>query len=102
MAEASKGGVGPILRMSDDIDGIIQAIRDDNPDQEVRVIDRHAYVRIEGDPPLLLTRASIEAELGRDFPLRELELLMSSFSGVMDSSQSDRFIWGRKNKNVDA
>ncbi len=95
-------GVGPILRMSDDIDGIIQAIRDDNPEQEIRVIDRHAYVRIEGDPPLLLTRASIESELGRDFPLRELELLMSSFSGVMDSSQSDRFVWGRKNKNVDA
>jgi len=95
MAEGSRG-VGPILRMSDDIDGIIQAIRDDNPDKEIRVTDRHAYVRIEGDPPLLLTRASIENELGRDFPLREIELLMSSFNGVMDSSNSDQFIWTRK------
>ena len=95
MAEGNRG-VGPILRMSDDIDGIIQAIRDDNPDKEIRVIDRHAYVRIEGDPPLLLTRASIENELGRDYPLREIELLMSSFNGVMDSSSSDRFIWSRK------
>jgi len=83
--------------MSDDIDGIIQAIRDDNPDQEIRVIDRHAYVRIEGNPPVLLTRASIEKELGREYPLREIELLMSSFAGVMDSSKSDRFIWSRKN-----
>jgi toluene monooxygenase system protein D len=85
--------------MSDDIDGIIQAVRDDNPGQEIRVIDRHAYVRIEGDPPLLLTRASIEKELGRDFPMRELEGLMSSFNGVIDSSQSDRLIWSRKNMN---
>lgn len=91
-------GVGPILRMSDDIDGIIQAIRDDNPDQEVRVIDRHAYVRIEGDPPLKLTRQSIELHLGRDYPLRELENLMSSFSGVIDSSNSDEFVWSRKNR----
>jgi hypothetical protein len=53
-------------------------------------------VRIEGDPPLLLTRASIENELGRDFPLREIELLMSSFNGVMDSSNSEQFIWSRK------
>jgi len=88
--------VGPILRMSDDIDGIIQAVREDNPNQEIRVIDRHAYVRIEGDPPLLLTRASIEKELGRQFPMRELEGLMSSFSGVIDSSKSDQLIWSRK------
>lgn len=88
--------VGPILRMSDDIDGIIQAVREDNPNQEIRVIDRHAYVRIEGDPPLLLTRASIEKELGRQFPMRELEGLMSSFNGVIDSSNSDQLIWSRK------
>jgi toluene monooxygenase system protein D len=101
MSESGKkGGVGPILRMSDDIDGIIQAVRDDNPDQEIRVIDRHAYVRIEGDPPLRLTRASIEKEIGRDFPMRELEGLMSSFSGVIDSSNSDELVWSRKNKNV--
>jgi toluene monooxygenase system protein D len=82
--------------MSDEIDGIIQAARDDNPDKEVRVIDRHAYVRIECDPPMVLTRASIEKELGRDYPMRELETLMSSFNGVIDSSDSDKLIWTRK------
>ena len=89
--------VGPILRMSDDIDGIIQAARDDNPDKEIRVIDRHAYVRIECEPPLVLTRASIENQLGRDYPMRELETLMSSFNGIIDSSDSDRLVWSRKN-----
>jgi len=90
-------GVGPILRMSDDIDAIIAALRDDNPDQEIRVIDRHAYVRIEGDPPLLLTRKSIEAHMGREYPMREIEMMMSSFSGVIDSTSSEQFIWSRKN-----
>ena len=42
--------VGPVLRMSDDIDGIVAAIRDDNPDREVTVTDRGAYVRIEAPP----------------------------------------------------
>ena len=73
-------GVGPVLRMSDDIDGIIAAAREDNPGQEIRVVDRHAYVRIEGDPPLRITRASIEKHVGRDFPLRELELMMSALT----------------------
>jgi len=83
--------------MSDDIDAIIAALRDDNPDQEIRVIDRHAYVRIEGDPPLLLTRKSIEAHMGREYPMREIEMMMSSFSGVIDSTSSEQFIWSRKN-----
>lgn len=91
-------GVGPILRMSDDIDGIIQAMRDDNPGQEIRVIDRHAYVRVEGDPPLRLTRKSIEAHIGREFEMRELQLLMSAFSGKIDSSTSDELVWGRNTK----
>jgi len=82
--------------MSDDIDAIIAALRDDNPDQEIRVIDRHAYVRIEGDPPLLLTRKSIEAHMGREYPMREIEMMMSSFSGVIDSTSSEQFIWSRK------
>ena len=91
-------GVGPVLRMSDDIDGIIAAMRDDNPGQEIRVVDRHAYVRVEGDPPLRLTRKSIENHIGREFEMRELQLLMSAFSGKIDSSSSDELIWGRQTK----
>jgi toluene monooxygenase system protein D len=89
-------GVGPILRMSDDIDGIVAALRDDNPGQEIRVIDRHAYVRIEGDPPLRLTRKSIETHVGREFEMREIQLMMSSFSGKIDSSTSEELVWTRR------
>ena len=95
-------GVGPILRMSDDIDGIIQALRDDNPGQEIRVIDRSAYVRVEGEPPLRLTRKSIENHIGREFEMRELQLLMSAFSGKIDSSTSEELVWSRNHLDDEA
>ena len=56
--------VGPVLRMSDDIDGIVAAIRDDNPDREVTVTDRGAYVRIEAAGFLRVTRESVARYLG--------------------------------------
>lgn len=90
-------GVGPILRMSDDIEGIVAALCDDNPGKKIRVIDRHAYVRIEGEPPLRLTRKSIEAHVGRQFEMRELQLMMSAFSGKIDSSTSEELRWTRRN-----
>jgi toluene monooxygenase system protein D len=73
--------VGPVLRMSDDIDGIVAAIRDDNPDRDVSVIDRGAYVRISAPGLLRVTRESIARHLGRDFELRQLEAMMSAFAG---------------------
>jgi toluene monooxygenase system protein D len=73
--------VGPVLRMSDDVDGIVAAIVDDNPGQEVTVVDRGAYTRVSGDGELRVTRASIERHLGRGFEMRQLEGLMSAFAG---------------------
>ena len=62
--------VGPILRMSDDVDAVVAAIVDDNPGQEVTVVDRGAYTRVSGDGELRVTRESIERHLGRDFAMR--------------------------------
>ena len=44
-----KNPVGPILRMGDEVEEVIAAIRDDNPDQEIEVIDRGSYVRVQGE-----------------------------------------------------
>ncbi|MFZ0190396.1 MAG: MmoB/DmpM family protein [Streptosporangiaceae bacterium] len=43
-----KNPVGPVLRMSDEVEQIIAAIEDDNPDTHIEVIDRGAYVRVQG------------------------------------------------------
>jgi toluene monooxygenase system protein D len=78
------GAVGPVLRMSDDVDAIVAAIIDDNPGQQVTVLDRGAYTRVSADRELLVTRASIERHLGRGFEMRQLEQLMSAFAGRID------------------
>ena len=84
--------VGPVLRMSDDIDGIVAAIRDDNPDRDVSVTDRGAYVRIEAPGFLRVTRESVARYLGKDFELRRLETLMSAFAGRINN-RTDEITW---------
>src|SRR5487761_705171 len=81
--------VGPVLRMSDDVDAIVAAIVEDNPGQEVTVVDRGAYTRVSGDGELRVTRPSIERHLGREFSLRRLEGLMSAFAGRIEMTSEE-------------
>jgi toluene monooxygenase system protein D len=85
--------VGPVLRMSDDLDAIIAAIEEDNPGKQISVVDRGAYTRVSGDGELRVTRASIERNLGRDFEMRQLEGLMSAFAGRIDMTSEE--VWWR-------
>lgn len=87
-----KDAVGPVLRMSDLIPAIVDAIHEDNPGKEIEVIDRGAYVRINAPSPLRVTRESIEARLGRGFEMRELEAIMNAFAGRIDT-RSDEVRW---------
>ncbi len=84
-----KNPVGPVLRMSDDVDAIVAAIVDDNPGQEIDVIDRGAYTRVSGAGELRLTRESIERNLGRPFEMRQLEGLMSAFAGRIEMTSQE-------------
>lgn len=90
-----KNAVGPVLRMSDDIDAIIAAIEDDNPGTEIEVIDRGAYVRIQAEQRMKVTRASIERHIGRTFEMRQLEPMMSAFAGRIETT-SDAILWSYK------
>ncbi|MGH2578020.1 MAG: MmoB/DmpM family protein [Actinomycetota bacterium] len=87
--------VGPVLRMSEDIEGIVAAIRADNPDREIEVVDRGAYVRINAQGSLTVTRQSLARHLGRDFEMRQLETMMSAFAGRIDT-RSDQITWEHK------
>jgi toluene monooxygenase system protein D len=89
-----KNPVGPVLRHGDDVDKIIAAIEDDNPDTEVEVIDRGAYVRIQAEDRLVLTEATLQSYLGSDYKIRSLENLMSSFAGRAITA-SDSITWER-------
>src|ERR1700754_3952888 len=90
--------VGPVLGMSDDVDAIVAAIEDDNPDQEVTVVDQGAYTRVSGDGELRVTRESIERHLGRNFEMRQLEGLMSAFAGRIDMT-SEEVRWRLKSED---
>ena len=89
--------VGPVLGMSDDVDAVVAAIIDDNPGQEVTVIDMGAYTRVSGDGELRVTRQSIQRHLGRDFEMRQLEGLMSAFAGRIDVT-SEEMRWRLKSE----
>ncbi len=78
--------VGPILRSGDVALAAMEAVEVDNPDKEVRIEDRAAYVRIECDGECILTRRTMEEMLGRAFEMRELEVNLSSFAGQIDMS----------------
>jgi toluene monooxygenase system protein D len=87
-----KNAVGPVLRMSDEIDAIVSAIREDNPDKEVEVIDRGAYVRIQCEHRMRVSRETIERNVGRHFEMRELEPMLSAFAGRITYT-SDDVVW---------
>ena len=90
-----KNAVGPVLRMSEGIEAIIAAIEEDNPGTEIEVIDRGAYVRIQAQQRMKVTRASIERHIGRPFEMRQLEPIMSAFAGRIETT-SDAILWSFK------
>src|SRR5487761_1049867 len=84
--------VGPILRMSDEVENVVDAIRDDNPDREIEVIGRGAFVRVQADDYLLVTEESLQRHLGTDFRIRSLEAMLTAFAGRIET-RSDRIEW---------
>jgi toluene monooxygenase system protein D len=87
-----KNPVGPVFRIGDEIDKIIAAIEDDNPEREIEVIDRGAYVRVQAEGRMVLTEASLQNHLGSDYRIRSLEVVMSSFAGRV-ATGSESITW---------
>ena len=76
--------VGPVMRAGELATAVIEAAREDNPDREIRVADKLAYIRIDTDHELILRRETIERALGRPFKMNELEMDLSSFAGRIE------------------
>lgn len=84
--------VGPVLRMCDELERVIAAIVEDNPDQTVDVVDYGSYVRVHGQSFLQVTLAALQRHIGARFELRQLEAMMPSFAGRIETT-SDRITW---------
>ena len=79
--------VGPIIRAGDLVDPVIDTARIDNPGKEIRIDDKNAYIRIEADDELILTRETLEEQLGRPFNMQELEINLASFAGQIQADE---------------
>jgi toluene monooxygenase system protein D len=87
-----KNPVGPVLRMGDQIDDVIAAIREDNPGQELEVTDRGSYVRVQGDGRVRVTQETLRHYLGADYEIRSFGTMMSSFAGRVINTSED-IVW---------
>ena len=84
--------VGPVLRMGDEVEPVIAAIREDNPGTEIEVVDRGAYVRVQGENQIIVTEQTLRRYLGADYAIRSFGGIMSAFSGRAITT-SDSITW---------
>ncbi|AWK76110.1 monooxygenase (plasmid) [Rhodococcus oxybenzonivorans] len=101
MADVRLKMVGPLMRGLDmDLaDAVADAIIADNPDSDVQVHDEGGYVRIQVPEYCRLTQLSLERELGRAFPLVELEPALSGFAGRMKQVNDEEIVWFLERKD---
>lgn len=78
--------VGPVMQSGEIAQAVVEAVRHDNAPKEVDVQDRGAYVRIAVEDECIVTRETMEAEMGRPFKMYEMEAFMSSFNGQIETS----------------
>mgnify|MGYP000951956667 CR=1 FL=1 len=89
--------VGPVMRAGDLAMAVIEAARVDNPDKEIFVEDKRAYIRIHAEQEMILRQQTIEEELGRPFRMNDLEVDLSSFAGQIESQDNAvRFYFAKK------
>lgn len=84
--------VGPVLRMCEEVELVIQAIIEDNPGREIEVIDKGSYVRVRAARFMRVTLASLRRNLGASFEMRQLGAMLSAFAGRIATS-SDEITW---------
>ena len=89
MTSATSDGarlVGPVLRLGEVADAVLDAIREDNPDREV-IVERHAsYVRILCPEECIVRYKTVARMLGRAFAVSDIELNMSAFAGQIQTT----------------
>ncbi|HEX2733647.1 MAG TPA: MmoB/DmpM family protein [Polyangiaceae bacterium] len=84
--------VGPILRMCEEVELVVAAIREDNPEAELEIIDSGAYVRVQARGSLRITRATLQRNLGAAFQMRQLSAILTAFAGKITTT-SDEMSW---------
>lgn len=88
---------GPLLRGGEIANSAIEAIKMDNPDKRLKIVDHGSYVRVEAQGGLVIRRATMERILGRPFKMQELEVNLTGFSGKIETDENQmRWFFKRK------
>ena len=89
---------GPDLFAGDVGQAVIEALREDNPELEVR--DWGAYLRASAPERCVLRRATVERRLGGPFTLPgDLERIMPSCRGRISIAQ-DEVVWSAETREA--
>jgi toluene monooxygenase system protein D len=83
---------GPVFRGGDMAMVAVDAIKEDNPGKDIKIVDHGAYLRVEADGGLIVRRKTMEEILGRPYSMQELEICITGFSGKIDA-QEDYMLW---------
>lgn len=75
------------LQTNEETRPIIEAILQDNPGAVVD--EQPAMVKINADGRLVVRRETIEALIGRDYDLQELQVNMITMSGNLDQTDDE-------------
>ena len=86
---ASKDLAGPVFRGGEIANAALEAIREDNPTKEIFVEDHGTYMRVEAQGGLVIRRKTLESILGRQVDLQEVQGNLSSFSGQIETRDSE-------------
>ena len=81
-----KNPVGPVLRMGDEVEQVIAAIEDDNPDTEIEVIDRGAYVRVQGEDEITVTQQTLRRITWQSVALHKAQVGAQTQDGAQDKA----------------
>jgi len=79
--------VGPVLRAGELADVIVEAIHRDNPDSDITVIDKRAYLRVQVYGECVVRRSTVEEVLRRPFLMQEIEPILASFAGQIEATE---------------
>jgi phenol hydroxylase P2 protein len=92
---ASRAPVFISLVTNDISRGIVEAIVADNP--EATVTEYPAMVKIDAPGRLVIKRATVEEQLGRQWDVQELHLNLISLSGNIDETDEEFSLqWGAR------
>ena len=84
--KSDSGVVGPVLSCGDIADACTAAIHEDNPGMNIMVEDHGSYIRLQADSNCILRRTTVERYLGRPFQMQEIEFVLCSFAGRIDTT----------------